>query len=293
MEAAASESWLTHLVDQFEDRLPTDTLGAFSAGGSLAAMALVVLPDEGGEHVARFDGSVHVDHRGRGLGSFIMEWVENRARREFEGFGDGEPQWIQAGCPDRLADRIALFGQRGFEAVRYSYRMRRDLRAPVPEIPLGSGLRYVPWSAELDLPMMDAFNQAFRGSWGVPEMNEALWGQFFTGVPQFRGDLTTLAMSGDAIAGFCLNWVDAARDAQTGVKEGWVEAIGVVPGWRGRGVASALLSKALRDFVALGFERAALDVDTQNPTGALRLYERLGFEAYKRTILFQKQLNRT
>ena len=109
-------------------------------------------------------------------------------------------------------------------------------------------------------------------------------------MPQFRGDLTSLAMSGDAVVGFCLNWVDAARNAQTGVKEGWVEAIGVIPERRGQGVAAALLSKALQDFIALGLERAALDVDAQNPTGALALYEKLGFEARKRTILFQKHL---
>jgi ribosomal protein S18 acetylase RimI-like enzyme len=50
------------------------------------------------------------------------------------------------------------------------------------------------------------------------------------------------------------------------------------------------LSKALQDFIALDLERAALDVDAQNPTGALALYEKLGFEARKRTILFQKHL---
>ena len=40
-----------------------------------------------------------------------------------------------------------------------------------------------------------------------------------------------------------------------------------------------------------GLEQAALDVDTQNPTGVLRLYEKLGFEAAKRTITFKKVVN--
>jgi GNAT superfamily N-acetyltransferase len=290
METAATGAWITHLFDQFEDRFPTDTLAALSVEGTLAAMALVLLPDEGDEQVARIDGSVHAAHRGRGLGSYILDWMETRVRRAFEGVGDGKPQIIQTGCADHHLDRIALFEKHGFTSVRYSYKMQRDLSQPVSQILLRPDLRTESWSEELDLPMMHAFNEAFRGAWGVPVMNEALWRQFFTGVPQFRGDLTSLAMSGDAVVGFCLNWVDAARNAQTGVKEGWVEAIGVIPERRGQGVAAALLSKALQDFIALDLERAALDVDAQNPTGALALYEKLGFEARKRTILFQKHL---
>jgi len=133
-----------------------------------------------------------------------------------------------------------------------------------------------------------AFNEAFRGHWGLPEMDEQLWQQFFTGVPQFRGDLTYLAMEGEKIAGFCLNWVDQVKNEQTGIQEGFIEAVGVIPQWRGRGVASALLVHTMREFLKGGMERAALDVDTQNSTGALRLYEKLGFEAVKRTITFTK-----
>ena len=82
--------------------------------------------------------------------------------------------------------------------------------------------------------------------------------------------------------------MDEAKIEQTGVREGWIEAIGVIPEWRGRGLGSALMVQSLNDFAALGFMRAALDVDTENPTGALQLYEKLGFEAVKRTIVFLK-----
>jgi hypothetical protein len=77
--------------------------------------------------------------------------------------------------------------------------------------------------------MMHAFNEAFQGHWGLPTINETLWQQLFTGVPQFRSDLTYLVMNGDEIVGFCLNWIDEGKNEQTGVKEGWVEALGVLP----------------------------------------------------------------
>ena len=87
--------------------------------------------------------------------------------------------------------------------------------------------------------------------------------------------------------GFCINWVEGAG---TPVEEGWVEAIGVIPAWRGNGVASALMVQALSRFQAAGLRGAGLDVDAENPTGALRLYQKHGFEVAKESIHFVKQL---
>jgi mycothiol synthase len=94
-----------------------------------------------------------------------------------------------------------------------------------------------------------------------------------------------------ANSGFCLNWVDKPQNKQTGIGEGWIEAVGTLPAWRGQGLASALLVHSMRAFIAEGLQRAGLDVDTQNPTGALRLYEKLGFTAAKRTVIFTKNLD--
>jgi ribosomal protein S18 acetylase RimI-like enzyme len=118
-------------------------------------------------------------------------------------------------------------------------------------------------------------------------MNAAAWQEFFTGVPQFRGDLTYLAMAGEDIAGFCVNWVQGAGLD----REGWIEALGVVPARRGQGIASALLVKSLQSFQAEGLPGAALDVDAENPSGALHLYEKHGFSVARESIHFVKQLN--
>jgi ribosomal protein S18 acetylase RimI-like enzyme len=55
-------------------------------------------------------------------------------------------------------------------------------------------------------------------------------------------------------------------------------------------VASALLCASMHAMQADGLDWATLGVDTTNPTGALRLYERLGFAQVKRFISFQKSL---
>jgi len=60
-------------------------------------------------------------------------------------------------------------------------------------------------------------------------------------------------------------------------------AVGTRPGYRRRGVATALVRRAIADFRARG--RGVLFLDTWPGSGAERLYLRLGFQrAYIRTM---------
>jgi ribosomal protein S18 acetylase RimI-like enzyme len=58
--------------------------------------------------------------------------------------------------------------------------------------------------------------------------------------------------------------------------------------WRRRGLARSLLVQSLHAIKERGMTEAALGVDTQNPTGALRLYESVGFRPVKRFTAYQK-----
>jgi len=63
--------------------------------------------------------------------------------------------------------------------------------------------------------------------------------------------------------------------------------LGVVPAWRRRGVARALLVQALRGFRDAGFPHAALTVNDDNPA-ALGLYDRLGFNRMADRVMYRK-----
>ena len=58
--------------------------------------------------------------------------------------------------------------------------------------------------------------------------------------------------------------------------EGYIGPIGVRRRGRGKGAASAMLRRSFHDLAAAGFSTAKLDVDGENTTGALGLYERAG-----------------
>jgi mycothiol synthase len=74
------------------------------------------------------------------------------------------------------------------------------------------------------------------------------------------------------------------------VKRGWCEFISTAKEWRGKGVASALICETLREFARRGLEESALGVHAENPTGALSLYEGLGFERVSGGTIYEREL---
>ncbi|MFD0036268.1 GNAT family N-acetyltransferase [Streptomyces anulatus] len=85
----------------------------------------------------------------------------------------------------------------------------------------------------------------------------------------FAGDVVLVALLGDAAAG-CLV-VTSPVDGQSEIKRLWTD-----PGFRGRGIASALLDAALAHAAENGVATVRLSV-WEWRTGAIALYERLGF----------------
>jgi mycothiol synthase len=59
---------------------------------------------------------------------------------------------------------------------------------------------------------------------------------------------------------------------------------------RRRGLARALIAESLRMQKAMGFEESALSVDAENPSGALELYKKMGFEVVRQETSYRKEL---
>jgi ribosomal protein S18 acetylase RimI-like enzyme len=175
-----------------------------------------------------------------------------------------------------MASAARLLERSGFEVERYYNAMERPLDeaprvAPVP------GIELVPFTWDRDDEVRRAHNAAFTEHHGSSERDEPAWRSWFTGQKAFRPELSVLALADGAVAGYVLAYVYEADTRATGVRTAHLGQIGVLPAARGRGVASAAIAAALRAAADDGCGRAALDVDTENSTGALALYERVGF----------------
>jgi ribosomal protein S18 acetylase RimI-like enzyme len=283
---------LADMQTQFDDPWSnplTDSLIALTPDGQVAAFARTFMnPQPEEENRVFLWVEVHPDQRGRGLEDFVLDWAEARGVQRLRAVSNALPRLLRSGVPDNLLDRIARLEARGFRPVRYFYRMRRDLSEPIPDVRLADGLTLRTFTPDLSRRVLDAFNEAFRDHWSFELITDEDWQQFFIERSSFRPDLTFVVMDGDQVAGASFNTISLEANAREGISEGWVAELAVRRAWRKRGVATALLCATMRAFKAEGLDFATLGVDTENPSGALRLYERVGFRPVKRFIQFEK-----
>ena len=78
------------------------------------------------------------------------------------------------------------------------------------------------------------------------------------------------------------------RTPRSGVRRGWLNSVFTRRAWRRRGLARALIARSLGVLRERGQTSAALGVDADNPSGALGLYERLGFAVDQRATAWRK-----
>jgi mycothiol synthase len=100
-----------------------------------------------------------------------------------------------------------------------------------------------------------------------------------------------VAWAGDEVVGSIQAYIDFLENEEYHRRRGWTEEITTSKPWRKRGLAAALIARNLRHFKSLGLQEAALGVDTQNLSGALRLYERMGFRVTKSSTLYRKHMD--
>ena len=247
---------------------------------------------EDGTHVYSHWGFVHPHWRGRGIGRALFHRAEARLREIAADHPQDAPKLLDAGTGDHVTGLAELIQSEGYEPVRHWYDMVRPNLDDIPDLPLPEGVEVRPtnkdnreqmhriWAAEVE---------AFKDHWGQDEAEESdfdrwnSWGKF-------TPELWMVAWEGDEVVGMVRNFIDHDWNARTGIKRGWTENISVRRPWRKKGVAKALIARSLHLHKLLGLSEAALGVDTQNPSGALQLYQSMGYETVKSGTSYRKPL---
>jgi mycothiol synthase len=270
--------------------LATDSLAMVRPDGELAGSAIV----QPARLVAGYDsvglsGTVRPDHRGQGLGRELLAWSEGRGAHVHRDSRPDLPGELEVHVTEHVTATSRLVERAGYRANRWFTTMRRDLAVPDPPVrPVEPPLRLLPFDPAYDDATRRAHNVAFADHYGSSQRDETEWRQWFTGQRAFLPECSFLVLDGDQIAAYLLAYFWAADAEATGVREGYIGQIGSLPPWRGRGLASALITTALGAFRTAGYTRAGLDVDTENATGALGLYQRLGFLTTERNVSYVK-----
>jgi ribosomal protein S18 acetylase RimI-like enzyme len=252
--------------------------------GLVVAYATVTASPTFRESLAVYlEGRVRPDVRGRGIGRALLAWQLERGRALHAERHPEAPGALTVEVPGGMPSLEALVQRSGLAAERWYREMQRPLTdlpgaRPVP------GIDIVPFTWDRDDEVRRAHNAAFTRHHGSSERDPAAWGALFTGQRGFRPDLSRLAVEDAVVVGYVLAYVYEADTVARGTREVVLGQIGVLPPARGRGVASALIAEVLRAAAGSDCESAGLGVDTENVTGALRLYEGLGFRPVRARV---------
>ena len=233
------------------------------------------------------EGWVLPKQRRQGIGRALLHWNQARAREAAAEWTGPEPHAFNSWVGETQPGAIALLESEGYERVRYGFMMVRPLAEPIPDAPLPDGLQVRPVVEADHRRIWDADTEAFRDHWEAAVRTEEDFVGWFS-TPSIDTSMWRVAWDGDEIAGSVMSFTFPEEIAKLGVKRGWLEHISVRRPWRRRGLAAALIADSLRELRARGLDEAALGVDAENPTGALRLYESLGFHRHHTGICFRK-----
>ncbi len=301
MEDLKAVSELITLCDLEEYGTPDiteeDTLSAWQAPHfNLETDARVVIAPEGQlvgygdmahrEHAHIYAFSrVHPDYRGRGIGTHLLRLAEAWARPHISQASPGARVSLSTwtGEVNQAAQR--LFVQEGYKQVRSSWHMEIEMAEapPAPEWPEGVTLRtIVPGQDER--MVFEMIDEAFSDHWGyLPGVFEE-WKHWHIERESFDPTLNFLAFDGKEIAGGSL------CTYASNLEMGWVDQLAVRRPWRRKGLGMALLLHSFGEFYRRGQRKVGLGVDSQNLTGATRLYERAGMHVARQSNSYEKEL---
>jgi len=287
-EFLTEQDLLDDFGDPYQD-FPRSSVGAFSGATMAAFGTLRVRSEADPVHDMRYWGGVHPAWRQRGLGRRLLDWAEDAAVGLHREHHPGRPLSLSGSCLEHNAAAAALYAARGYRPVRWFHVMTRDLKAPVPGAPLPPDMRVVPFSPELAEDARAIRNEAFADHWGSTEVSAEAWHHQVT-AGTFRPGYSFLAYAGQEPAGFVFSEEYEAYNGVIGGRDLFIGTLGTRRAARGRGIASALLARALAEARAAGFISGSLVVDADSPTGAVGLYERAGFTVMHTSITQAKSL---
>lgn len=264
------------------------------SNGALAASVEIVWRVRGASVHQSITVLVAPHMRRRGIGTALLEWAESRVAADLARGGRGADLglphvltgWAELEVPEALPWATAA----GYRVEGYGVMMTRPLNDPIAPVALPDGLELRPVRIEDHRAIWDADTEAFQDHRDPAPRSESDYEGWYAD-PDIDTGLWLVAWDGDQVAGSVMNFVFREENARLGVKRGWLEHVSVRRPWRKRGLASALITLSMELLRDLGLDEAALGADAENLSGAVQLYERLGFRRMRTAARYRKAIS--
>lgn len=184
---------------------------------------------------------------------------------------DGDALWIGANSLDKKY--ISVLKSYDFELLRTYW----GLRAPVgdmrfPDLPNGFQIRTVSSESELH-SWWKVHQDSFQFHFGYKPRPFEDWKTMVAKAVGIDPEARWLLFFEDRPVGF-IECSDIKKEQNTG----YVDGLGVIQEFQGRGLGELLLRWAFAYYSAKRISYIELNVDTGNESGALKLYEKLGMK---------------
>ena len=270
-----------------------DSIVAIDEQGVVRAWGIaLLLPSQETLVRCRLVGGVAPSHRGRGIGRVLLAWLRDRGLQRLASTQSTLPGWLVVPVDGAADQTQRLCARLGFTVARTFLELARSLSDAVEAGSL-DGLAIEQFSPERSEATRLADIDAFRDHWASQPTTEQEWRSMVDG-DTFRADLSFVAVGtddqgGEVVAGLVMATVNEEDWSGRGFSFVYIAIVGVPRSWRGRGIANVLLARTLESAAAAGLDYAILDVDSENPSGALRLYTNLGFQPSNSTLTYTSE----
>jgi mycothiol synthase len=253
-----------------------DFVGAFDADGQLVGF-FSILPRGAadGRYTVHMQGSV---------GTLLVTGMVERSARARDEHRPDLPARLVVEGPSSNVAQADLLDSVGMRGERWTFLMRTALNAIPPARPLPAGYRLRGYDTSMSDALRQAHNAAFLDHPDFTPWSEVLWKQSVTEARSFRPNFCFIVSvdSSHEIVAYVQTAEFDADLAATGRRDAYVGKVGTLRAHRGKGLATALLGHALHAYRDAGYDWASLAVDSENPTGALDVYRRVGFTVESR-----------
>lgn len=238
-------------------------------------------------------GGVHLEYRRQGLGAKLMDIMESRARQKSEQLHPGAPAAVDmwGNAPGHGAGAMAE--ARGYLAARYFQDMTvkaEGFRKAPTELGANDSLAVLAYSPEWAEPIRLLDNEAFADHWGSTPKTADEW-EAMTSARTFRAERSRMLVE-EQPGGLRPEVLSYVLSSEWVPNELYVARVGTARDSRGKGYAGRLLSDVIAKALAEGFTQVGLSVDAQSPTGAVGVYERLGFSVKRTGTMYRKDILR-
>jgi ribosomal protein S18 acetylase RimI-like enzyme len=245
---------------------PTEHLLVAEAGDGQVAGVSGFLRRPGAGMAGLVAPIVSDQERGKGLGGELLRATLAHGADKLG------IRFVVAGIGTRNRSGYSLLTALGFRPVRQHFLMRCD-EPPASPVPPVDGLTFEPAATE-DAAELLALYHTCGFEERAPEAMDAMLvdGRHFHAVARHDGNIV-------AFAEIETHWP----------RRVWVAFVGVDPGFRAKGVGSALVAWALRQRWDGGAESALLLLSPANRT-AYRAYEKVGFRRHRTFDVLERAL---